>query len=183
MLSQQQIRENISTFSAVSADEASQICSIVLDSLQFQTNLSNILSTLSISDPATRQTIADTLYSIVFKLLQSRSSATDCADQLQSYGLSPDYARPLSDVISGRIDIIAKGMASRSQSDRLSDLEWRFGLTAQSNSGPGAAFVQMRLSFQNSGSVSVEMGMKEFYEFASDIKKIQSQMAATLGFD
>ncbi|OHT13317.1 HCaRG protein [Tritrichomonas foetus] len=183
MLSQQQIRENLATFSTVAPEDLCQICNVVLDSLQFQSNLSSNLAQLEISDPATRQMIADTLNALVFKLLSSRSAATDSADQLQSSGLSAELAKPLGDVISSRIDVIAKSMASRSQADRLSDLEWRFGLTASSNNGSGSAFVQMRLSFENAQPVSVEMGMKEFYEFASDIKKIQKTMAATLGVE
>lgn len=179
MLSQQQIRENIPIFSTVSAEEICQICQIVLDSLQFETSLSSILATLEISDPATRQTIADTLQSFVLKLLQSRS--TDSAEQLAALGVDKDLANQLGEIISGRIDVLAQNLASRSQADHLSDLQWRFGLTSSSNNGAGSAFVQMKLSFESAEAVAVEMGMKEFFEFAADMKKIQTQMSNAIG--
>ncbi|KAK8842754.1 COMM domain [Tritrichomonas musculus] len=181
MLSQQQFRDNISLFSNAPAEDICQICRAVLDSLQFQTNLNNILSTLQLSEDTPQQLVADTLQSFVLRLLQSRS--TDSADQLVSLGLDKDLAAQLGNIISERIDTLAKDLAARSQGDHLSDLEWRFGLTASSNNGPGSAFVQMRLSFESAEAVSVEMGMKEFYEFASDIKKIQTQMANSIGVE
>jgi hypothetical protein len=181
MLSPQQIRDNAALLNSISEDEAGQICSIVLDSLQYQTNLQGQISALEISDPQTRQVLADTILSFVQRLLQSRSAATDCAGLLSQVGLSPGHSAALGAVISSRLDALAKDLASRSSGDKLLDLEWRFGLTAASNQGAGAPFVQMRISFEKVEPVAVEMGMMEFYEFAADIKKIQQSMGNTLG--
>lgn len=181
MLSQQQIKDNVVLFTSITSDEARQICSIVLDSLQYQTSLASQLAAVEISDPATRQTIADTILSFIQRILQSRSSASNVAEQLKAIGLDAEYCAALSGTISDRLDAVCKDMASRSSGDRLSDLEWRFGIMAASNSGPGAPFVQMRLAFENFDPVSVEMGMMEFYEFAADIKQIQEKMSNTLG--
>jgi hypothetical protein len=100
---------------------------------------------------------------------------------LEGIGVAPGHAAAVGAVIASRLDAVAKDLASRSSGDKLVDLEWRFGLTAASNSGAGAPFVQMRVSFEKLPPVSVEMGMLEFYEFAADIKKIQQQISTTLG--
>jgi hypothetical protein len=145
------------------------------------TNLSTQLAALEISDPATRQAIADTVLSFVHRLLQSRASSSDCSTLLEGLGIPPPHAASVGGAIASRLDTLAKDLASRSSGDKLSDLEWRFGLTAASNSGAGAPFVQMRVSFEKLPPVSVEMGMLEFYEFAADIKRIQQQISTTLG--
>lgn len=181
MLSQQQIKDNAPLFKSVTPDEAGQLCSLVLDSLQYATSLPSQLATLEVADPATRQTLGETLLAFVQRLLQARSSAAKIADQLTSLGISADHAAVLASVIGSRLDSLCRDMASRSSGDRLSDLEWRFGLTAASSSGTGTPFVQMRIAFENFDPVSVEMGMPEFYEFAADIKKIQDKMSSTLG--
>jgi hypothetical protein len=100
---------------------------------------------------------------------------------LEGLGVAAGHAAAVGAVIASRLDSVAKDLASRSSGDQLVDLEWRFGLTAASNSGAGAPFVQMRVSFEKVAPVSVEMGMLEFYEFAADIKKIQQQISTTLG--
>ena len=181
MLSQQQIKDNAPLFRSVTPDETRQLCSVVLDSLQYSTSLSSQLASLDISDPATRQTLAETILSFVQRLLQSRAAASKVTDQLTSLGFGEEHAAALSSLIAGRLDNLCRDMASRSSGDRLSDLEWRFGLTAASSSGTGTPFVQMRIAFENFDPVSVEMGMTEFYEFAADIKKIQDKMSSTLG--
>jgi hypothetical protein len=181
MLSQQQLRDNAPLFNTISEDESRQITSLVLDSFQYQTNLSTQLATLEISDPGTRQTLADTVLSFVQRLLQSRASSSDCASLLEGIGIEAGHAAAVGSVIASRLDALAKDLASRSSGDKLIDLEWRFGLTAASNSGAAAPFVQMRVSFEKLPPVSVEMGMLEFYEFAADIKKIQQQITTTLG--
>jgi hypothetical protein len=181
MLSQQQLRDNAPLFNSISEDEARQICSVVLDSLQYQTNLSTQLAGLEISDPGTRQALSDTILSFVQRLLQSRASSSDCGALLEGLGVAAGHAAAVGAVIASRLDAVAKDLASRSSGDKLVDLEWRFGLTAASNSGAGAPFVQMRVSFEKLSPVSVEMGMLEFYEFAADIKKIQQQISTTLG--
>lgn len=181
MLSQQQIKDNAHLFNSVTPDDARQLCSVVLDSLQYSTSLSNQIASLEISDPATRQTLAETILAFVQRLLQARSSASKISDQLTSIGLSAEHASAMASLISSRLDSLCKDMAARSTGDRLNDLEWRFGLTAASSSGSGTPFVQMRISFEHFDPVSVEMGMPEFYEFAADIKKIQEHMSSTLG--
>ena len=181
MLSQQQIKDNAPLFNSISTDEARQLCSLVLDSLQFATSLSAALASVEIGDPATRQTMAETLLSFVQRLLQARSASSKVKQQLTNLGFGEDYAAALASLIGGRLDSLCKEMASRSSGDRLSDLEWRFGLTAAANSGQGAPFVQMRIAFENFEPVSVEMGMMEFYAFADDIRQIQERMASTLG--
>jgi hypothetical protein len=181
MLSQAQLRENAGLFQGISAEESAQICSVVFDSLQFQTHLPTLLAGLEISDPGTRQTIADTLFCFIQKLMQSRSANADSAELLQGMGISPGHSLAMASVVDSRLGPLCKDLASRSSGDRLLDLEWRFGLTAASNSGAGAPFVQMRISFEKLEPVSVEMGILEFYEFASDIKNIQQQMSNTLG--
>ena len=65
--------------------------------------------------------------------------------------------------------------------DKLNDIEWRFGITAASSSQDGSPFVQMRLDFENKDPVPIEMGIMEFYEFAGDIKRIQTQMSSIVG--
>lgn len=180
MLSQQQIKDNMSQFESIESDDAAQICNIVLDSLQFNTPLSNLLSEVEITDTVTQQTLADTLMSFISRLLQSRSATSDCTTLLISSGLSESHASAIGNVISSRLDSIVKDLAEKSSGDKLQDLEWRFGLTAASNSGAGAPFIQMRLQFEKESPVSVEMGMTEFYEFAADIKRIQMQMANSL---
>ncbi|KAH0792984.1 COMM domain-containing protein 7 [Histomonas meleagridis] len=181
MLSQQQIRDNIPLLNSISEDGIRQICSSVIDSIQYQTNLQTQLNSLNdIADISTLQNISDTISSLVYRLLQSRSATTDSADTFKSLGISDELSSALSSVVNSRIDSLCKDMASRSSGDKLSDLEWRFGLTAASSSENGSAFVQMKLSFENNDPVSVEMGMKEFYEFAADIKHIQQQMENSL---
>jgi hypothetical protein len=105
----------------------------------------------------------------------------DSGELLQGLGIPEDHAAALAAVVDSRLAPLCKDLASRSSGDRLLDLEWRFGLTAASNSGAGAPFVQMRISLEKVDPVSVEMGVLEFYEFASDIKNIQQQMSNTLG--
>jgi hypothetical protein len=117
----------------------------------------------------------------VHRLLQSRASSSDCSALLEGLGIAGGHAAAVGGAIAARLDTLAKDLASRSSGDKLSDLEWRFGLTAASNSGAGAPFVQMRVSFEKLAPVSVEMGMLEFYEFAADIKRIQQQISTTLG--
>ena len=180
MLSQQKIKENMPQFETITAEDAAQLCNIVLDSMQYGSNLQNLLANSEIGDPVTRQTIADTLFSFISRLLQSRSASSDCRELLKSCGLDDERSEAINSVISGRLDSIVKEMAEKSSGDKLTDLEWRFGLTAASNNGQGTPFIQMRLEFENDGPVSLEMGMTEFYEFAGDIKRIQSQMANSM---
>lgn len=181
MLSQQQIRDNVPLFNNVTPDELKRISSSVIDSIQYQTNLQAQLSSLDdIADPATRQAIADTVLSLVLKLLQSRSTSGDFSEQFQNLGLSAEHSDAMAEVITSRLDAVCREVASRSSGDKLTDLEWRFGLTAASCSNNGSAFVQMKLSFENDSPVSVEMGIMEFYEFAADIKHIQQEMSNTL---
>lgn len=180
MLSQQKIKENMARFEDVTAEEAAQLCTIVLDSMQYSSNLQTLLASCEIADSVTRQTIAETLFSFIARLLQSRSATSDCTELLKSAGLDEEKSEAVSAVISGRLDTIVKELAEKSSGDKLTDLEWRFGLTAASNNGQGTPFIQMRLEFENEKPVSLEMGMTEFYEFAGDIKRIQSQMANSL---
>ena len=184
MLSVQQIRDNMGLFLSISEEETKQICSIVLDSLQFKTNLKHQIEELEIEDSSTqlstRQTLADTILSFVMRILQSRSAISDCSDILTEYGLDSNHVTILASIINSRLDALCKDLVSQSTGDRLTDLEWRFGLTAASNSGSGTPFVQMRLAFESYEPVSVEMGMTEFYEFAADMKRIQSQMSDAL---
>lgn len=179
MLSQQQIRDNIPLFNNVTSDELKKLSSAVLDSIQYHTNIQTQFSSFEeIADPATIQAICDTIMSLVLKLLQSRSSNNDYSDQFQNFGLSSEHSDAMAEVINSRLDAICKEMASRSSGDKLTDLEWRFGLTAAAScSNNGSAFVQMKLSFENYKPVSVEMGIMEFYEFAADIKHIQQEMS------
>jgi len=179
MISQQKIKENVVLFSSISSDEASQICSIVLDSIQYNTNIATQLETLSFSDTSTKQALADSLLSFTMRLLQSKSASSDCVPALLGLGFSEELAEPIGAVISGRLGSIVREMTEKSTGDKLTDLEWRFGLTATSDSNTSVPFIQMRLQFENAETVSLEMGMKEFYEFAGDIKKIQSQMSSS----
>lgn len=180
MLSQQQLKDNIPLLRAINSDEVRQLGSLVLDTIQYQTVLSTHLASLDFSDPASRQTMGDTLMSFVQRVLQSRASSNVSA-QLITLGLDEERASVLATLISSRLDAICRDLASRSSGDKLSDLEWRFGLTAASGQGAGAPFVQMRIAFEKMDAVSVEMGMMEFYEFAADIKQIQERMSNTLG--
>ena len=180
MLSQQKIKDNMPQFEAVSAEEAAQLTNIVLDSMQYSSNLQTLLANSEIADSVTRQTLADTIFSFVSRLLQSRTATSDCTELLKSNGLDEERSEAISSVISSRLDSIVKEMAEKSSGDKLTDLEWRFGLTAASNNGQGTPFIQMRLEFENDAPVSLEMGMTEFYEFAGDIKRIQSQMTNSM---
>lgn len=179
MLSQQQIRDSAPLFKTVTDAEAAQIASLVLDNLQYQTNLATTLAALQFSDPGTRQALADTIQSFVYRLLQSRSAA-NVVEVLQEFGLPEEHAASVGGVIGERIDDIAKDFASKSSGERLVDLEWRFGLTVASSSGASPPFVQMRISFENQPPVSVEMDMRQFFEFASDVKRIQNQQSNNL---
>lgn len=181
MLSNQQLRENATLFESISAESTHQLAQVVCDSIQFDTNLQTQLASLEISDATTTETLADTILSFIHRLLQSRSASSDCQQTLVNLGFSEEHAAAMATVIGERLDSIARALASRSSGDRLSDLEWRFGLTAASNTGTSAPFVQFRLQFDSIEPVSVEMGMNEFYEFAGDIKRIQQQMSDSLG--
>lgn len=176
-MNQDEIRENINFVADLSSEQVEQITNLVLDSIQFDTDISAWLKRLEFSNFSTLQKISDSLNMIIRKNLQSRSASSDFIGLLREYISDEEKSARIGNIISSRLSGIVRDLAENANSDKLTDLEWRFGLTATGSSGGGNTFIQMRLQFENTEPVSVEMGMKEFYEFASDIKRIQAKMS------
>ena len=176
-MNQDEIRENLSLVTELNGEQIGRVTNLVLDSIQFDTDISALLRRLDFSNFTTLQRISDGLTAVIKKNLQSRSASSDFNGLLREYISDEEKSSHIGGIISSRLSGIVRDLTENANVDKLTDLEWRFGLTATGSGGGGNTFIQMRLQFENAEPVSAEMGMKEFYEFAGDIRRIQAKMS------